>query len=411
MSIRELEQKLVAHKYSAKTSQAYTMWAKQLRSYCGKESLEKIPVATIGAFIERQNRRGLKSESIRQAIAALKFYYRNITSRPDIIDSLPTIKRTRSLTYIPDQDEIIGIIEKIKDEEMRLLFYMVYGSGLELGEAIALTVKSINPQKLLLSFKTHRNKLRVTPLPTSIAPQILTLISQRRPLSPLFQHKGKKISVTKAQRYWASARQAVHANPRIDIRSLRHAYVIHLTKSGFLLQEVLSHLQLNASVALEYYSRYTDVRTIDATPLDQSMGKIANQSTIYPYVSQDRVAELQEVKSSTFDLSRVFAILREINDSARVGNLHAIASLLRMFIDHTAPIFGARSFKEFVNNTPLPRSLKRNFEILDGTLRNTADMFLHDHISARVFLPTELQVDFRQSLDQYLGYMISRIKS
>jgi site-specific recombinase XerC len=410
MSLRHLEQKLSSHKYTAKTSKAYTSWIRQLRDYTGKEDLTKIPPSTITSFLERQNRRGLKSESVRQAIAALKFYYRHVTQRPDIISSLPAIKRTRPKTHIPDQSEIVEIIDRVKGEEIKLLFYLIYGAGLELGEAIALPAKAVNPNKLTLGFKTQRSKIRETPLPKAIAQELVALAATRSATSPLFQHKGARISANTAQRAWAKARQDAHANPRIDIRSLRHAYISHLTRSGFLIQEVLEHLQLSSSVALEYYSQYVDIRKITTTPLDQSIDKIPTQSTIYPYVSHERLGSLLKIQSSHFDLSRVNAMLHEMNESARAGNLHSVALLLRALIDHTAPVFGARTFKEFISSTSLPRSLKKNFELLDTTLRNIADLFLHDHISRRVLLPTELQVDFRQAFDQYLGHLIGQLK-
>lgn len=410
MSLRDLEQKLTSQKYTTKTSRAYTLWIRQLRDYAGKEDLDNIPSSTINSFLERQSRRGLKSESIRQAIAALKFYYRHVSQRPDIVSALPSIKRTRPKTYIPDQSEIIDIIDRINEKEIKLLFYLIYGAGLELSEAISLPARSVNPRKLTLGFKSQRGKIRETPLPKAISNELTALAATRKSESPLFQHRNKRISATKAQRSWVKARQDAHANSRIDIRSLRHAYISHLTKSGFLIQEVLEHLQLSSSIALEYYSKYVDIRKINITPLDSGIEKIPAQSTIYPYISHERIASLLKVQSSTFDTSRLSALLHEINECARTGNLHSIALLLRALIDHTAPICGARTFKEFISSTSLPRSLKKNFELLDTTLRNIADLFLHDHISSKVILPTELQVDFRQPLDQYLGHLISQLK-
>lgn len=410
MSLRELEEKLAAHKYTTKTSKSYAMWIRQLREYTGNENLARLPSSTVNAFLERQNRRGLKSESVRQAVAAIKFYYRHVASRPDVISALPAIKRIRTKTHIPEQWEIVEIIEKIGNEELQLLFYLIYGAGLELSEAIALPAKAINPQKLTLSFKNQRGKLRDTPLPKAIAPRVISLASGRKASAPLFQNKESKISATTAQRIWKNARQMAHGNPRIDIRSLRHAYIYHLTKSGFLIQEVLEHLQMSSSVALEYYSLYVDVRKINTTPLDEGADRISQESTIHPYVSPERLASLKEIQHQTFDLSRVIALLQEINDCARARNLHSVALLLRALIDHTAPVFGARSFKEFLSNSPLSRSLKKNLDLLDSTLRNIADLFLHDHISGRALLPTELQVDFRQPLDQFLGHLVGQLK-
>lgn len=410
MSLRDLEQKLSSQKYATKTSKAYIMWIRQFRDYTGKDDLNKVAPSAIASFLERQNRRGLKSESIRQAVAALKFYYRHVFHRPDIVSALPSIKRTRPKTYIPDQSEIVEIIENIKIEQIKLLFYLIYGAGLELGEAISLPVKSVNPNKLTLNFKNQRGKLRETPIPKAISSDLVALAATRKATAPLFQHKGARISANTAQRAWAKAKQDAHSNPRIDIRSLRHAYISHLTKSGFLIQEVLEHLQLSSSVALEYYSQYVEVRKITITPLDQSIDKIISQSTIYPYVSHERIASLSKIQSSTFDLSRVSALLHEMNESARAGNLHSLALLIRAFIDHTAPVFGAKSFKDFISTTSLPKSLKKNFELLDTTLRNIADLFLHDRISSRIILPTELQVDFRQPIDQYLGHLLGQLK-
>lgn len=409
MSILELQKKLASRRYSEKTSKAYTMWIRQLMEYCAG-SIDDVPTNTIASFLERQNRRGLKTESVRQAISAIKYYYRDVSPRPDIVLVLPSIKRTRPKTHIPEQQEIAEIIGNIDDPELQSFFYLIYGTGLELGEAITLPARSVNPKTQTLTFKTQRKKLRSTPIPKLIAPTIIRIASTRKHSELLFQCKGKVISKTKAQRLWTKARQTAHAEPRIDIRSLRHAYIYHLTNSGYLIQEVLHHLQLNASVALDYYSKYVDLREVTISPLDLELAKSENTSTIYPYVARQRIYDLTQLKHVPFDLARVLSVLIEINESARVANLHSIALLVRMLIDHTAPIFGKGSFKEVVNNSAIPRSLKKNLELLDAGLRNIADLFLHSHISRHISLPTELQVDFRHSLDQYLGYMIKELQ-
>jgi site-specific recombinase XerD len=400
---------MVAHRYSAKTSQAYAMWIRQLRDYCG-ENTEDIQVDTVIEFLDRQTRRGLKSESIRQAIAALKFYYRNISKRPDIISVLPTIKPTRAEKYIPERDEIIEIIRHVKDPELRLSFYLIYGIGLELGEALRLRAGALSATTQTLTFKTQRKKQRSTIVPKLIAEDINKLASQRAHNELLFQHKGREISKSTAQRSWNRARQLAHARLNIDIRSLRHAYIHHLTRNGYSLQDVLAHLKLNSPGVLDYYSKYMIVRGVTVSPLDINSDNNHNQLAIFPYVAEDRIADLMRVESGSFDLSRILSVLRELNECARSGNLHAVALLLRMLIDHTAPVFGVNSFQEVVNNIPLPRSLKNNLELLNKGLRNIADLYLHDHISARVTLPTVVQVDFRHALDQYLGLLTKHLR-
>jgi hypothetical protein len=79
----------------------------------------------------------------------------------------------------------------------------------------------------------------------------------------------------------------------------------------------------------------------------------------------------------------------------------------RAIIDHVSPIFGFDNFNQVANNyAGGGKSFKKNIERLNTTMRNLADMYLHNPIRKREALPNDVQVNFKSELDLLLSEII-----
>jgi len=129
------------------------------------------------------------------------------------------------------------------------------------------------------------------------------------------------------------------------------------------------------------------------------------------YVAPSRVEELAGLQSPAFDLTKLLALLRELDATHQQGCYFAIAALVRTILNHVPPIFSCRPFGEVANNyggggTSFKASMLR----LEQSARTIADLHLHAAIRQGEVLPTLVQVDFSNELDLLLGEIVRVLK-
>ena len=128
----------------------------------------------------------------------------------------------------------------------------------------------------------------------------------------------------------------------------------------------------------------------------------------HPYVAEERITEIVQIESKSFDTAKLIRLLREINVAYNSDCHLTIGMLVRATIDHVPPIFGFDTFAEVANNYKGTKSFKGVMKRLNDSLRNLADSYLHVQIRKVENLPTFNQVDFRAEVDALLGE-VSRV--
>lgn len=129
------------------------------------------------------------------------------------------------------------------------------------------------------------------------------------------------------------------------------------------------------------------------------------------YVAPSRLEELAGIQSPAFDLTKLLALLRELDAAHQQGCYFAIAALVRTILNHVPPIFGCQTFAEVANNYGGGgKSFKESMMRLDQSARKIADLHLHATIRHGEALPTLVQVDFSNELDLLLGEIVRVLK-
>jgi len=129
-----------------------------------------------------------------------------------------------------------------------------------------------------------------------------------------------------------------------------------------------------------------------------------------PFIARERISELSEIASSSFDLSKLIEFCKELNYVYAGGCYLAVAMLMRSILDHVPPIFGVSKFSEVANNYKGSKSFKDSMSNLDNSCRKIADSFLHTQIRTREVLPTKNQVSFSADLDFLLSEIVRVLK-
>ncbi|HET9897617.1 MAG TPA: hypothetical protein VFQ44_22025 [Streptosporangiaceae bacterium] len=110
---------------------------------------------------------------------------------------------------------------------------------------------------------------------------------------------------------------------------------------------------------------------------------VATPSRIVPYIDE-RIAEAIEAKAatSTFDVGKLLALIRELNANYLGERTYAAHALLRAILDHIPPLLGQPNFVAVVNNYQWTRTDKGYLQRLLNC-KMQADDALHRQISAR----------------------------
>lgn len=123
------------------------------------------------------------------------------------------------------------------------------------------------------------------------------------------------------------------------------------------------------------------------------------------FVEPKRIDEIQNIQNTSFDFTKVIALLKELNIAYANGLFLTIPLLVRAFIDHIPPIFNKSDFNE-ISGSYGTRSFKDSMINLNKSSRKIADSFLHTQIRAQESLPNQTQINFKHDLDVLLQEIV-----
>ena len=130
-----------------------------------------------------------------------------------------------------------------------------------------------------------------------------------------------------------------------------------------------------------------------------------------PFINEDRIKQLSEIKSDSFDLSKLIALCNEINIAHNSSSYYSVLMLVRAIIDHIPPILGVDTFNKVANNySEGSKSFKKSMIHLNDSMRNIADSYLHQSIRKKENAPNDTQVNYSQDVDLLLDEIIRILK-
>jgi len=203
-----------------------------------------------------------------QAVAAIRFFYREIVKQPDIVKGVCFSKKEKKLPVVLSQDEVRRFFAALCSLKHRAILMTSYGAGLRVTEAVSLHVHDIDSQRMLIRVREGKGKKdRYVGLPKTLLRVLREYWKAAKPKDFLFPGRGRTGHITRVAVYNA-CKDAMHSagiRKNVSPHTMRHCFATHLLEEG------------------------TDVRTIQLLLGHKSVMTTA----LYTHVSQDTIRKTQ----------------------------------------------------------------------------------------------------------------------
>ena len=257
---------------SEHTIRAYAATARRLIHFLGQHraasidasALARIDTAELRAFLAARRTEGLGNASAARELSAVRGFLAFVAKGEGVAPP-PRLRGPRVKKGVPrpvSPAEAIAIADDAEDEGRepwiglrdKAVLLLLYGAGLRVGEAMALT-GAVLPLGDTLIVTGKRAKTRVVPLLAQVRDAIeLYLAASPWGVSrdlPIFRGaKGGPLSADIVRRAVRAARARLGLGDRTTPHALRHSFATHLLGRGAdlrSLQELLGHASLSST--------------------------------------------------------------------------------------------------------------------------------------------------------------------
>ena len=195
-----------------------------------------------------------------QALAALRFLYRWVLRRGEVVQDLRCPRPERKLPVVLSLDEVRRFFAAVTSYKHRMILMTAYSAGLRISETVQLRVEDIDSQRMVIRVVHGKGKKDRY---TILSPVVLTLLRHywwaARPIDYLFPGRSlaRPISVSKVQHACVEARAKAGIPKLISPHTLRHSFATHLLEAGTdlrTLQVLLGHSSLRTTALYTHVS-------------------------------------------------------------------------------------------------------------------------------------------------------------
>src|SRR6202049_2713741 len=223
----------------------------------------------------------LATPTVRQRLAALRFFYIKTLKKAWSVEDTPYPKTTRRLPTILSQEEVARLIDAARPPLHRTLLMTLYATGLRRAELARLKVSDIDSQRMVIHVRGGKGRKDRDVL---LSPKLLDELRQhwhrlRRKASVwLFPSRHTHASdrpITPKAIYHACKRAAQRAALQKVIypHTLRHCFATHLLEAGAdlrTIQILLGHRDLKETTIYLHLSQrhlHATASPLDSLPL------------------------------------------------------------------------------------------------------------------------------------------------
>jgi site-specific recombinase XerD len=217
----------------------------------------------------------LSSSALNGRVCAIKYYFRNVEKRPDLVVDIPNPRVAKYVQEVLTINELDTIFKACNDMRELALLHLLYDTGLRSREVCNIKLTDFEKvyQKLTLR-NSKGGKLRVVPYSATLRKTLIAYFStlKSHPTTFLFERinePGVAITVRGVQYIVGQVVKRSRLKKDIHPHTFRHTFAVHYLDNGgnlLRLKELLGHEQIDTTL---HYLKYSKIPLTEVqTPLE-----------------------------------------------------------------------------------------------------------------------------------------------
>lgn len=233
-----------------------------------------------GFLVKLRDTGGLSSSTINLRVCGLKYYFRHVAKRLDLVVGIPNPRIAKYHTEVLTTVELEQLFGACRDVRQQLIVQLLFDTGMRVGELLRIQFKDFDKtNRTIILRKCKGKKLRVIPYGAHIRNTFKQYVKMlgyipKGPIIESYKVKGAPISKRGLQHIVREVAKRSGIRKKISCHTLRHTYAVHfLNNGGHLsqLQTLLGHSYITTTL---HYLKYAHIPISEIkTPLDCLMDR------------------------------------------------------------------------------------------------------------------------------------------
>jgi len=195
-------------------------------------------------------------------VAGIRWYYQHILQNEDMASQIPYPKEQKSLPDILSRDELGKLFSACRNEKHRVMFRLMYSSGLRRSEVLNLKPDNIDTKdgkRRILIRQGKGKKDRYTVLSEKVLEELRVYYRSFHPRVYLFngRYKGEPMSTQALRHALGVALKRSGITKPVNMHVLRHCFATHAIEEGMhikTLQYLLGHSSVKTTMVYLHIS-------------------------------------------------------------------------------------------------------------------------------------------------------------
>ncbi len=271
--LRKMEEDMKMRNFSKYSFYTYSHKAVEMMKYFNKP-MEDVTTEEMRKFlIMLKEERKLANKTVNYYNSILRFLYEVTLDKVLNKKQIPMLKDKRRICKVLTKEELSTFFDACDNPKYKMIFMLIYGSGLRIGEAANLRVADIDSKKMRIFVREGKgNKERYTILPKVSLDMLREYYKRERPNHKegylFLNREGNPLKVERIRVFFRKYRRKAKLNDEFVVHSLRHSFATDLIERGATLiqvKELLGHRNIRSTM------EYVHVANIDLgleSPID-----------------------------------------------------------------------------------------------------------------------------------------------
>lgn len=212
--------------------------------------------------------------TIKIYVAALRWYYQHMVDQLELAMKIPYPKEKPSLPRVLSREELSLLFDSCLNAKHRVMFRLLYSSGLRRGEILRLTVDDLITRDGKCQIRINCSKGgkdRYTVLSKKVLAELREYYLSYHPKNYLFngRYKGDPMTAAGLRHALNAAVKRAKINKEVNLHILRHCFASHALEEGMnlkTLQYLLGHSTVQTTMVYLHISEVPLAKAF--SPLD-----------------------------------------------------------------------------------------------------------------------------------------------